>query len=309
LVTPYEATRAGFIEIALEKNRKATPFIEEAKALRASVMNLKSAEDLLSRKSLRSALLTAAGLSDKALTHLADSDKGKALKAFINDFLKPAGLKFVDELVYRFLLTRGDALGGMMRNIAGVLGERKFARSIISMLSIHKMDYAWLHAGTKTWIKDAGDVSDMENNLKGISWRNAKGNRILLFNITVPKVSKNVDMCLLNIHHEELGNRCAEQKKVISREELYLALGELKGGFDPAGADEHWKTANTALQRIRKAFARNKEKPRTFFVGAAIENAMAKEIWDQLKRGELTWAANLTNETQVFGLCEWLIGI
>ena len=33
LVTSYEATRAGFIEIALEKNRKATPFVEEAKAL------------------------------------------------------------------------------------------------------------------------------------------------------------------------------------------------------------------------------------------------------------------------------------
>ena len=34
LITPYESTRAGFIELALEKNIKASPFIEEAKALR-----------------------------------------------------------------------------------------------------------------------------------------------------------------------------------------------------------------------------------------------------------------------------------
>ena len=31
-------------------------------------------------------------------------------------------------------------------------------------------------------------------------------------------------------------------------------FGELKGGIDPAGADEHWKTGNSALVRIRKAF-------------------------------------------------------
>jgi type II restriction enzyme len=30
LVTPYEETRAGFIALALEENRKATPFVEEA---------------------------------------------------------------------------------------------------------------------------------------------------------------------------------------------------------------------------------------------------------------------------------------
>ena len=34
LITPHEATRAGFISLALEKNSKATPFINEAKALK-----------------------------------------------------------------------------------------------------------------------------------------------------------------------------------------------------------------------------------------------------------------------------------
>jgi hypothetical protein len=33
LVTTYEATRAGFVALALEKNRRATPYVAEAKAL------------------------------------------------------------------------------------------------------------------------------------------------------------------------------------------------------------------------------------------------------------------------------------
>lgn len=55
-------------------------------------------------------------------------------------------------------------------------------------------------------------------------------------------------------------------------------LGELKGGIDPAGADEHWKTANTALDRIRNSFANVGYSVKTSFVGAAIANAMAVEI-------------------------------
>jgi hypothetical protein len=46
LVTPYEETRAGFIALALEKNRKATPFVEEAKALKVIASKAKNPQDL-----------------------------------------------------------------------------------------------------------------------------------------------------------------------------------------------------------------------------------------------------------------------
>ena len=89
----------------------------------------------------------------------------------------------------------------------------------------------------------------------------------------------------------------------------YIALGELKGGIDPAGADEHWKTANSALERIRKAFLKENCSPKTFFIGAAIEKAMAQEIYQQLEKQTLTNSANLTNENQVVSLCNWLLNI
>jgi hypothetical protein len=81
----------------------------------------------------------------------------------------------------------------------------------------------------------------------------------------------------------------------------------LKGGIDPAGADEHWKTANSALQRVRTAFANEGLLPHTFFIGAAIQKAMAVEIVAQLESGVLSNAANLTNEQRLVAICQWLL--
>jgi hypothetical protein len=36
LETTYEAVRAGFVALALEKNRRATPFVAQARALKAA---------------------------------------------------------------------------------------------------------------------------------------------------------------------------------------------------------------------------------------------------------------------------------
>ena len=94
---------------------------------------------------------------------------------------------------------------------------------------------------------------------------------------------------------------------LIKQPEVYIALGELKGGIDPAGADEHWKTANSALNRITKAFREYNIVPNTFFIAAAIQTSMADEIWSQLQNRTLTNAANLTQSNQVASLCSWLI--
>ena len=87
----------------------------------------------------------------------------------------------------------------------------------------------------------------------------------------------------------------------------YKALGELKGGIDPAGADEHWKTANTALSRVRDNFAKYGIKIPLFFIGAAIEVSMSKEIFNQYSTGKIVNCANLTVEKQLISLCNWLV--
>src|SRR5580658_5794413 len=91
LETPYEAVRAGFVALALEKNRRATPFVAMARALKAAASKAATPNDLLKIKEIQIALLTAAGVSDKATNHLQASDKIEAIKGLIETFLEPAG--------------------------------------------------------------------------------------------------------------------------------------------------------------------------------------------------------------------------
>lgn len=180
LVTPYEATRAGFVALALEKNRKATPFVAEARALKVSASKAKKPQGLLKMESIRASLLTVSGVSDKAANHLTETDHLEAIQGLIDNFLEPAGKDFVEELVYRFLLTRGDTLGGSMRNLAGTLGERKLTRAIISTLTIAGRTYSWLHSKTMKWISMSDDDTDIELQLRGLSWEYHEQPRTLI---------------------------------------------------------------------------------------------------------------------------------
>ncbi|MDI6809301.1 MAG: AvaI/BsoBI family type II restriction endonuclease [Candidatus Eisenbacteria bacterium] len=306
LVTSREKTRAGFIVLALEKNYLAVPYVEEAKALKSLAGRVSRPKDLLKVEDLRVGLLTASGLSEKSLNYLTEDDRTLAIKGMIEKFLEPAGDNFIDELVYRYLLTKGDALGGKARNLAGLLGERKFLRSLLSIFNLSGIDYQWKDYDTDAWLPKPEDDTGIEKRINGFFWSKDKGNRLLIMNITVPVVKKNVDLSLLDGTVDDLGKG---RQSLIHDVDAYVALGELKGGIDPAGADEHWKTANSALERIRKSFSKRKKKPRTFFVGAAIENNMASEIFKQLRSGSLDNAANLTDDEQLASICEWIVNL
>jgi hypothetical protein len=303
LETPYEAIRAGFVALALEKNRRATPFVAEARALKSAALMAKKPIDLVKIPVIRAGLLTAAGVSDKAAKHLQETEKEEAITGLIGKFLEPAGANFVEELVFRFLLTRGDSLGGAMRNVGGFMAQCKLTRSIISVLKLSGTEYRWLSADSKVWAEKPDDDTDIELKLRGLAWGDGATSRTLIYNLTVPFFGNNVDFCLFQCSSDEMN------KKVHATPRAYIALGELKGGIDPAGADEHWKTARTALNRISKAFAEKSLKPHTFFVGAAIEAKMATEIWALLKSGELENAANLTDGLQIASLARWLCAL
>lgn len=304
LITSRDQVRTGFIAMALEKNYLATPYIEEAKALKVIAKKVKSPKDLLSHKEIFAGLLTASGLSDKSLKFLTEEDKLVAINGLIKEFLEPAGKNYADELVYRYLLIKGDALGGKARNLAGVIGERKFIRKILSVLNLSGINYKWRDAKTGLWREKSDSDEGIEKNINAIAWTQKSKSRLLVFNNSVPLVKKNVDICLSEGGVEQLKKG---KDSIIHLHEKFLLLGELKAGIDPAGADEHWKTAGSALIRIRNAFDAQKRKPDTFFVGAAIEPNMANEIFRDVQQGILTHAANLNNDEQLTELCSWII--
>jgi hypothetical protein len=250
LETPYAAVRAGFVALALEKNRRATPFVAMARALKAAASKAATPNELL------------------RITEI-----------------QPA---------------RGDTLGSSMRNVGGFMAQKKLTRSLLAHLKLAGKSCRWLHAEKRAWSVLPNDDTDVELQLRGLSWVSESGHRTLIYNLTVPVVRNNVDLCLFGCNASQIS------PSIYRTPTAYIALGELKGGIDPAGADEHWKTARSALNRINSAFEKKRHKPHTFFIGAAIEARMASEIWSLLKSGALENAANLTDENQIASITRWL---
>lgn len=303
LVTTHAETRAGFLSIALEKNKIGDPFIKNALAFKAMVAHTSMPEELLNIPRVRPFLITAAGLSEKSLSYLDEFDQTLAIQELIDKFLKPAGSNYIDEATFRYLLIKGDAVGGTMRNKIGALGQERFIRAIFSSMSVQGLRGERILTSEKNWTKVDIDKIGAESNIKVLHWLNKKGSRLLVFNAKIPTVNKNVDICLFS---GELADY--DHGKIVHRNDRAIMFGELKGGIDPAGADEHWKTGNSALNRIRTSFsAVGYHSIMTSFVAAAIERSMAEEIYAQLKDGILTNATNLTNNNQLIEYCNWLL--
>lgn len=304
LITSHAQTRAGFIEAALAKNEKAKPYIAQANTLRSYAKTVETPKELKNIPQIQSLLLTASGLSDKALKYFDDSDKNEAIDKLIDNFLAPAGKDFIDELVYRFLIIRGDSLGGEMRNYVGLIAQIKLIRKILSILETSGVNYSILKKKKKDrnkWDSKSyeDDFKDAEN-IAAITWKDSAKSRLLVFNAKIPLVDNNIDICLFNA-------TISQYPDIVNHPDKTIMLGELKGGIDPAGADEHWKTGNTALNRIRSAYKSSKIPVLTSFIAAAIEAKMATEIWQQLKKGVLSNAANITVDQQLTMYCDWLI--
>ena len=305
IVTTYEQTRVGFLSIALEKNRVGDPYVRNAFAFKAMVSDVARPEELLGIAQVRPFLLAASGLSDKSMQYLTYDDQTHAIEELIDNFLKPSGDNFVDEVIYRYLLIKGDAVGGIMRNRIGALGQEKLIRCILSCMNVQGIEYDWIENEKKAeWKHKIENDSGIEQKMKALHWENEHGHRVLGFNLKIPVVSKNVDICLFSC--DTTGYNYG---KIAQRPNAALMMGELKGGIDPAGADEHWKTANTALERIRTSYQAIDIDMATSFVGGAIASAMAHEIYDQLTSRTMTNAANLNDTNQLVEYCNWLIGL
>ncbi len=302
LITTREQTRAGFINFALEKNKRSTPIVESAKSLKVLASRASTPKALLKITDIRPALLTAAGLSEKAVSYFTETDKDVAINELIRNFLEPAGKYFIDELVYRYLLIKGDSLGGSMRNLVGAMAQQKLIRTLLSNMSIMGIGFEWFDNETKKWHVTHKNTIQIENRMKAIHWKSGKKERVLAFNLNIPIVKNNIDICLFSTDSNTF-----DKGNIVNSPDRILMLGELKGGIDPAGADEHWKTGNTALNRIRTAFKKDGYEISTSFVAAAIEKKMADEIFGQLQKGVLSFAANLTIDEQLVNYCDWII--
>lgn len=286
LVTSRDATRGGFLEQALRKTKEASPYIAQAHQFLNRLQQAQDPQSLVDFDEIRDELVAAAGFSDKATNYFSLSELKDALVQVLQRIEKEAGSDWRADILYRFLLTRGDSLGGTMRNITGALAQVKFTEAVQEALQ------------SKAITPRVQRSPKNHDKVQKISW----SKRVLLFDRTPKFIGKNIDVILLR--QLPITPHNSQQ---LSRKKSYIACGEIKGGIDPAGADEHWKTASGALARIRERFLEGA--PKLFFVAAAIEESMAAEIFSQLQSGLLTHAANLTVPEELSDLASWLVSL
>jgi hypothetical protein len=306
LVTTYNETKVGFMSIALRKSKEATHYVNLGNAFRSIAEDYNDPLDLVDIDDISVSMCEAAGLSTKAQNYIAEGDAKDLLTDFVEEYLVASGTGYVDELISRYMLTQGDALGGRMRNIVGGLAGEKLTQNIVAALKVRNYEFFYFDKVQKKWVKGASFSEDQSNVVKAIKWKNKDVTRLLYYDLTVPVVKKNIDIVMFNTSAVD-NKKPKIFKAFLNNPENYLCLGELKGGIDPAGADEHWKTANTALKRIRESFSKKGKDVKTLFIGAAIEKAMANEIFSQCKSKELTNCANLTKQNQLSDICNWIV--
>jgi hypothetical protein len=74
-----------------------------------------------------------------------------------------------------------------------------------------------------------------------------------------------------------------------------LMSESVEGGADPAGSDEHWKTATQAFNRILLACEKTgREQPPMSFMATILVDRVACEAQEWLDQGKLTSVYNLT---------------
>lgn len=240
---------------------------------------------------------------------------------FVDDVLQPAGEGFIETFVSRYLQMSEVFMRTTAEDPVQVWARRQFSQFVASNLRLAGRPFRWLPKGNARW--QTGNTLWDCDLIEAFAWETGDSPRVLAYNLFVPlikteeesqdddqtgeprKGGKNVDICLLHSTPEQYRSK-SRRPKIVRDAETYIALGELKGGIDPAGADEHWKTANAHLGRIRRSFDALQSLPQLFFIGNAIEASMAGEIWNQLESGGLANAANLTDDRQTVSLVSWL---
>ena len=254
-----------------------------------------------------------------------DVNRREILREFVEVVLEPARDDFATELANQYMLACGDTIREKTHKLNSVWAQRKSSEYVGSEFRVSGREFQWFSKRDNRW-QSPDELADFDD-VRAFAWTNGYMPRVLAYNFGVPLIStdeelageaagdgggakggKNVDLCLLNWTPDEYSAR-TQRLRMVKDAQHYIALGELKGGIDPAGADEHWKTASAHLVRSRRSFLGLQAQPYLFFIGNAIEASMAGEIWGMLESGELTNAANMTDERQAVSLVAWLCSL
>jgi hypothetical protein len=297
LETSYEATCQGFRDQAKAKAERATPYVEKASQFWEELQQCTTSAQVLKNPRLQEDLISTAGVSAKAKQYLEPQDIERILSGIIEGIPDDHKKQFREELFYRYLLCKGGSFDGEMKNYTGAEAGRLIVARLLDALEVKHDPSVWFKGRRRPEKLPEARGPAGSRKVQKIAWPN----RILVFDKKPPVIEKNVDLLLLD------ATVPMTEKSLMNNADCYLACGELKGGIDPAAIDQRWPAAKSFFDTVTSAFDKKRTKPALFFVAAAISKSLAKELFERLQNGKLSYAANLTVPLQVEKLVSWLV--
>jgi hypothetical protein len=227
------------------------------------------------------------------------------LNRIVSELVKAGGVT-PQRHIQMAMANLGDSLGGVARNEVGRLASAQ----VIRMLALH-LHRKWRLASIVYRLKgrvvtnDEEDdeasgqehtltVSpemDLETILDRLEGQRVKYRELVLRNGNRLLLDRQLEWQSFDGRNYRIGPDLHSQSPAVDM----LWAGEIKGGADPAGSDEHWKTATQALSRISEACDKTgRPKPDLSFMATIIVERVAKEAQTWIDDSRLTSVYNLT---------------
>lgn len=203
----------------------------------------------------------------------------------------------------------GDALGGVSRNEVGRYANAQVMRYLIT----HWHSLGIIKSIRYTLKRSFGIEKGEENQFREgpqILSVNPQTDIIQFLNMADANRVKYQEILLQNGYQLLLDRQLTWQEPSGSNRKKYrigpdmisrsvvidmVWAGEIKGGADPAGSDEHWKTATQALNRILGAAEKTgRPKPQLSFLATILVDRVSIEAQRWIDEGKLTSVYNLT---------------
>ena len=185
-----------------------------------------------------------------------------------------------------FMANLGDSLGGVSRNEVGRIAMMRLLNPLVAHLHRRNCLQEIVCSFKGELNKDIGKTARSKR--KTIEMNNTVDLNSLLADFERRRV-KYHDLVICNGNRllvdrqlewpDEKGNTHKTGPDLHSKSEKqdFVWAAEVKGGADPAGSDEHWKTATEALDRILRACeATNRTQPALTFVATIFVDRVAE---------------------------------
>lgn len=237
------------------------------------------------------------------------NEKAQQLTLYLNSTLSKLivenpGLITQRRHIEMALTNMGESLGGSWRNEIGRLAYVELMRVVITFFHEHH----WLSGITYDLKGPISNLDDDETSVIVVDSVLPADPNLLETVVALERnriVYKSIQFTngtelLLNrqmIWADSEGNnyRIGPDLSAMQKGDVLSWSGELKGGADPAGSDEHWKTASRAFERILEAAEKTgRPKPKLSFIATILVDRVAREAAMWIENEKLYSVYNLT---------------